>query len=118
MRNHVFHAVNALRAIAKRLTVLMVSVVMLFNLTQTAAMAAPSSDTESQLEASDVTKPMDEASYSAAKEDRRQWQRKVSAIKEEQDNAPTTLREKLNVDELSKGYDPEREAEKRAVPTP
>lgn len=118
MKNFVFHSFNSLKTIAKRFLVLLVGVVMLLNLTQTAAMAANSPETKARLGASNRTETIRDQSNSAAKEERREWQSKASSIRDDEKNRPSTLGEKLNVDELAKGYDPAREAEKRAVPTP
>lgn len=118
MRNPVFHAFNSLKAIAKQLTVLLVGVVMLFNLTQTPAMAAKGPTDHAQLGAPQTTESIRNEDNSAARERRREWQSRASSVRDDKRNTPDTLGEKLNADELAKGYDPEREAEKRSVPTP
>jgi hypothetical protein len=118
MRTHLLHSFNSLRTIAKRIAVLLVTVLMLLNLTQTAVMAANNPETRIDSRTLDVTESIEDKDYSAAKEERREWQRKASSIRDDNENTPETLGEKLNVDELAKGYDPEREAEKRSVPTP
>ncbi|MGG6297434.1 hypothetical protein ACQ4M4_23820 [Leptolyngbya sp. AN02str] len=119
MRNPALRSFNPLLAIAKRLILLVVGVVMLLNLTQPAALAAKDTNAEARLGAPKVSHEFDnDDAYRAAKEERRQWQSKASSVRDEEENVPETIGEKLNVDELAKGYDPEREAEKRAVPTP
>lgn len=120
MRNQVFRSFNSLKAIAKRFVVLLAGVVMLLNLMQTAVMAAnsPDSATKTRLGTPGITESIRDEDNSAAKEERREWQSKASSVREDKENTPSTLGEKLNVDELAKGYDPEREAEKRSVPTP
>jgi hypothetical protein len=118
MRNPVFCAFNSLKAIAKRVAVLLVTVVMLLNLTQTAAMAA-NSDAKTRLgQPNNVTSESMPGKEPAARAARREWQNQASSIRESEENQPSTLGEKLNVDELAKGYHPEREAAKRSVPTP
>ena len=117
MRNLVFHAFNAVKAIARQLTLLLVSVVMLLSLTQTAAMAANSSDAGTRLGAPG-TESVRSEDFQAEREQRREWQRRASSVREDKENKSSTLGEKLNVDELAKGYQPEREAAKRSVPTP
>lgn len=117
MRNSVFCAFNTLKAIAKRVAVLLMGVVMLLNLTQSAALAANSPASETRLRAPG-TESVRSEDFQAEREERREWQRKASSVREDEKNKPTTLGEKLNVDELAKGYDPAREAEKRSVPTP
>jgi peptidoglycan hydrolase CwlO-like protein len=118
MRNYLFCSFSSLKAIAKRFVVLLVSVVMLLSLTQTAVMAANNSDTKTRLGVPEAADSVLDKDNTAAKEARREWQSKASSIREDKENKPNTLGEKLNVDELSEGYDPEREAEKRSVPTP
>jgi hypothetical protein len=115
MSNSVFHT---FKAIVKRLAVLMVTVVMFLGLTQTAGMAANSPATKTRLGVPDIEEPIRDEDNVSAKEERREWQSRASAVREEKGNHPDTLGEKLNVDELSKGFDPDREAEKRSVPTP
>ena len=106
---------GSLKAIARRLTVLLVSVMVLLNITQTAVFAAsPSSET---VGIPGVTKSISDEDDTTAKEERREWQSKVSNI-DAKSKEPETLGEKLNVDELQQGFDPEREAEKRSEPTP
>jgi hypothetical protein len=118
MRNYLFRF-NSLKAVVKHITVLVVSVVMLLNLTQTAALAANNSETKTPLDqVPGITETVLDQNNSAAKEERREWQSRASSVRENEENKPTTLGEKLNVDELAKGYHPEREAEKRSVPTP
>lgn len=118
MRTCLLHSFNSLKAIAKQCAILVVTVVMLLNLMQTAAMAANNAEAKTRPETSDVTEAVQDEDYSAAKEERREWQSKASSIRDSSKNTPDTLGEKLNIDELSKGYDPDREAEKRSVPTP
>lgn len=118
MKNYVFRAFMSLKAIAKQVAVLVVSAVMVLNFAQPAAMAASNSDTQTRLGAPNINGSVHAEDYSAAREKRREWQSRASSVREDQENTPTTLGEKLNVDELSEGYDPSREAEKRSVPTP
>jgi hypothetical protein len=118
MRTHLLHSFNSLKTIAKWFAVLLVTVLMLLNLTQTAVMAANNPAMKTGSGTADVTESIEDKDYSAAKEERREWQSKASSIRDDNENKPETMSEKLNIDELAKGYDPEREAEKRSVPTP
>ncbi len=111
MTTYVFHS---LKAITKRLVVLLVSVVMLLSVTQSAVLAA-SSPTET-MGIPGITKSISVENDSETREQRREWQNKAS--QEGKKNEPETLGEKLNVEEVTEGFDPEREAEKRAKPTP
>ncbi|WP_416670466.1 hypothetical protein [Egbenema bharatensis] len=114
-----FYAFNSLKAIAKRVAVLLITVVMLLNFTQTAAMAANHSDTQTRLgQPNNVSSDAMPGKEPAARAARREWQSQASSVRESEENKPSTLGEKLNVDELAKGYHPEREAAKRSVPTP
>jgi CxxC motif-containing protein (DUF1111 family) len=117
MRKHVLRF-NSLKAIAKRVVLLLAGVVLLLNFTQTAVMAAHSPDAQTQQGTPGITETIRDQDNSAAKEERREWQSKASAVRDDEENKPTTLGEKLNIDELAKGYHPEREAAKRSVPTP
>lgn len=116
MKNSVFRPLN-LKAIIKRVAVAVVGVVMLLNLSQGAAMAANNTNVEGSVTAPG-TQSVRSEDFQSAREERRQWQRQASSVRDAEENKPTTLGEKLNVDELSKGYNPQREAEKRSVPTP
>ena len=127
MKNYLWQALQVLRAIAKRLTVLAVSVGMLLGLAQAPVLAASQIgthqiDTKMPLDSSQGADQMTDGIPaqldSPAKEERREWQSEVSSVREDENAVPSTLSEKLNLDELAKGFDPEREAEKRAVPTP
>lgn len=112
MTTHVFHL---LKAIVKRLVVLLVSVVMLLGITQTAVLAS-SAPTET-VGIPSVTKSISAENDSETREERREWQSKASNV-DGRKNEPETLGEKLNVEEITKGFEPEREAEKRTNPTP
>jgi hypothetical protein len=112
MTTHVFHSV---KRIVKRLAVLLVSVVMLLSIHQAAVLAA-SSQTET-VGIPGVTKSISAENDSEAREQRREWQEKASNL-EGKANEPETLGEKLNVEEITEGFDPQREAEKRSNPTP
>ncbi len=118
MRTHLLHSFNSLKTITKWVAVLLVTVVMLLNLIQKAVMAANHPGMETGARTPGVTEAIQDEDYGAAKEERREWQRKASSVRDDNENTPATLGEKLNVDELAKGYNPEREAEKRSVPTP
>lgn len=118
MRHHVFCTFNSLKAIVTRVAVLLVGVVMLLNLTQTDVMAANSPDTQTRLGVPNITESVRAADYSAAREKRREWQSRASSVRDDENNQPSTLGEKLNVDELTEGYEPAREDAKRSVPTP
>jgi len=116
------HCFRVLKAIAKRLTVLLVAVVMLLSLTQTAVLAATARTQTDSGVAPGINAPIDDEAISEKKAQRREWQSKASSLKDAQETEPKTLgetlKEKLNLDEITEGYDPEREAEKRSLPTP
>ena len=118
MRDQVFHAFTFLKAIAKRVVVLLVSTVMLLGLTQPAAMAVNNySETQTRLGAPSVpVEVVRDETRSEAQARRREWQSQASSMAKK--NEPNTSGEKLNVEELVEGYEPSREAEKRSVPTP
>lgn len=115
-------AFRALKAIAKRLTVLLVSVVMLLSLAQTAVLAATSSTETKSGGTPGITEPIPGENLSELKEQRREWQEKASSSRDVKDNKGSslgeTLKQKLNLDEITEGYDPQEEAEKRSLPTP
>ncbi|MBM0741286.1 hypothetical protein JOY44_06580 [Phormidium sp. CLA17] len=113
------HAFRALQGIIKQLTVLLVSVVILLSLTQTAVLAA--SATELKLHGTPgITAPIPGENVSELKEQRREWQEKESSHDVENDKGSSlgeTLKKKLNLDEITEGYHPEKEAEKHSSPT-
>jgi hypothetical protein len=117
MKNSVFRSFNVMKAIVKRVAVVVVVVMLLLNLSQGAAMAANNSNVEGSVTAPG-TQSVRSEDFQSAREERREWQRQASSVRDAEESKPTTLGEKLNVDELAKGYHPQREAEKRAVPTP
>ena len=115
-------AFRALKTIAKRLTVLLVTVVMLLSLTQMAALAGSSPTETKSGSTPSITEPVPGESISEKKEQRREWQNKASSLKDDKETKPGTLggtlKEKLNLEEITEGYDPEKEAAKRSLPTP
>jgi hypothetical protein len=118
MKNYLLRTFNLLKAIVKQVAVFLVTIVMLLNLMPSVAAAENAPDHRSPLGTEGATEEISDQDYEVAKEERQEWQSKASAIRQDEKNKPTTLGEKLNVDELAKGYDSEREAEKRSVPTP
>ncbi len=107
---------HLLKTMTKRLALLLVNVVMLLGLMQTAVLAAPSHIETEPGYAPGVTQPVPDENISELKEQRREWQSKASAIHSANDSEPTSLveavKEKLNLDEIKEGYDPERESQK------
>lgn len=112
MTNHVFHT---LKAIAKRLTILLVSVLMLLSLMPTTVLAAPSRSVETGA-APGITEPIPDENVSEMKAQRREWQSKASSVNDakndESSSLGETVKEKLNLDEITEGYHPEKAAEK------
>jgi hypothetical protein len=114
------YVLRSLKVIAKRLTVLLVSVAMFLGLTQPAALAdSTRAAIRTETGAANVpgiTAPVSGQNIEEMKEQRREWQSRASAMhgmKDDESNSlGETLNEKLNLDELSEGYDPARETEK------
>ncbi|MBD1911666.1 MULTISPECIES: hypothetical protein [unclassified Leptolyngbya] len=107
---------QSLKAIAKRLTMLFVGVVMFLSLTQTAVLAASRADAE-PVRVPGITEPIPGENLAEMREQRREWQSKASALHEnkndESESLGEAIKDKLNIDELEQGhYDPERELEK------
>ncbi|MBI4780726.1 MAG: hypothetical protein HY785_05325 [Oscillatoriophycideae cyanobacterium NC_groundwater_1537_Pr4_S-0.65um_50_18] len=109
------HVSRFLKVITKQFVALLVTAIMLLSLAQTAVLAESSSSETVGIPG--ITKPISAENDSEAKEQRREWQNKTSNL-EGKANEPETLGEKLNVEEITEGFDPEREAEKRSKPTP
>lgn len=110
MTNHLF---RSLKAITRRLTVLLITVVMLLSITQTVALAG-SPETKPGFTPG-ITEPVPGQDIDELKEQRREWQSKASSLhdsKDEPSSLGETLKKKLNLDEITEGYDPERESEK------
>ena len=103
-----------LKVTIKQLAALLVTAIMLLSLTQTAVLADAPNKT---VGIPGISKPISAENDSEAREQRREWQSKTSNL-EGKANEPETLGEKLNVEEITEGFDPEREAEKRSNPTP
>ncbi|MBW4662077.1 MAG: hypothetical protein KME15_25755 [Drouetiella hepatica Uher 2000/2452] len=109
------HVSYFLKVVTKWLVALLVTAIMLLSMTQTAVLAE-SAPTET-VGIPGITKPISAENDSETREQRREWQSKASNLKGKA-NEPETLGEKLNVEEITEGFDPEREAEKRSKPTP
>jgi hypothetical protein len=113
------HVFRPLKAIAKRLTGLLLGIVMFLGLTQPAfaesTRAAVQAETGRAV-VPGITKPVAGQDIDEMKEKRREWQSRASAMHSMKDDDSRslgeTLNEKLNLDELSEGYDPQRETEK------
>jgi hypothetical protein len=118
MKNSLLRTFNSLKAIVKPIAIFLVTIVMLLNLMPSVAAAEDVPRSRTPLGTEGDIEEISDQDYEAAKEKRQEWQRKASSIRQKVENKPTTLREKLNVDELAKGYQPEREADKRSVSTP
>ncbi len=111
METHLF---RSLQATVKRLTVLIVSVLLLFSLTKTAVLAATASPATESGIAPGIAEPVPGENISEMKEQRREWQSKASAsrdVKDDESNSlGETLKEKLNLEEIVEGYHPEQDA--------
>jgi hypothetical protein len=107
---------HSLKIISKRFALLLVSVVMLLGLMQPAALAASSNAKAEPGFAPGITQPVPGEQIDQLKEQRREWQSKASSLHDARDNESDslgeTLKEKLNLDEITEGYDPKRESEK------
>lgn len=113
------YVLRSLKAIAKRLTVLLVSVVMFLSFTQPALADSTRAAIRAETGAAAVpgiTEPIAGRDIDEMKERRREWQSRASSLHGMKDDEPASLsetsNEKLNLDELTEGYDPQREAEK------
>lgn len=110
-KNMETHLFRSLKAIVKRATVLVVSLVLLLSFTQTMVLAAPPSGSKPAAETS-ATETMPSDNIDALKEQRREWQSKASASRSAQEDEPSSLgevlKERLNLDEIKEGYHPER----------
>ncbi|HEY9627323.1 MAG TPA: hypothetical protein V6C84_08480 [Coleofasciculaceae cyanobacterium] len=109
------HPPHFLKVVTKQLVALLVTAILLLGLTQTAVLAG-SAPTET-VGIPGITKPISAENDNETREQRREWQSKASNL-EGKANEPETLGEKLNVEEITEGFDPQREAEKRSKPTP
>jgi hypothetical protein len=114
-------AFRGLKAIAQRLVVLLVSVVMLLSLAQTAVLASTSSIETKPGSAPGITEPIPGENLSELKEQRREWQERASSSHDVKNNKGDslgeTLKEKLNLEEIKEGYEPQKESEKRSSST-
>ncbi|MBW4623243.1 MAG: hypothetical protein KME17_28280 [Cyanosarcina radialis HA8281-LM2] len=109
MTTYVF---RSLKAIAKRLSLLLVTVVAILSLVQTAAIAASdSAETEAPV-APSITEQLADENVDEMREQRREWQSQVSSSDEAKNDESKplgeTLKEKLNLDEITEGYNPEK----------
>jgi Rieske Fe-S protein len=111
MKTHLF---CSLKATVKRLTMLIVGVVMLLSLTQTAVLAASDSTATKSGTAPGISEPISGENINEMKEQRREWQSKASTSRDVKENETSslgeTLKEKLNLDEIIEGYHPEQDA--------
>lgn len=105
---------RSLKAAVKRLTVLIVGVVLFFSVTQTAVLAATTSPVTESGIAPGIEEPVPGENISEMKEQRREWQSKASASRDVKDDEASslgeTLKEKLNLEEIVEGYHPEQDA--------
>ncbi|MBF2047957.1 MAG: hypothetical protein IGS54_11440 [Elainella sp. C42_A2020_010] len=102
------------KSAAKLLTLLCLSLVMLLSLAPTAVSAIPERS-ESPVAVPGITEPVAGQNIEELKAQRREWQSKASSIHEQNDKPQSlgeAVNEKLNLDELTEGYDPERENQK------
>lgn len=110
MATNLFHSV---KAIARKLVMLVVGVVVIFSLTQTVALAASSQIQTKPGAAPGITEPLPNENIDELKEQRREWQSKVSAANNEEDKSSSlgeTLKEKLNLDEITEAYTSDNES--------
>lgn len=111
METHLF---RSLKATVKRLTVLIVGVVLLLSLTQMAVLAAAASTTTKSGTAPGISEPISGENISEMKEQRREWQSKASVSRDVKENEASslgeTLKKKLNLEEITEGYHPEQDA--------
>ena len=84
MATNLFHSV---KAIAKRLVMLLVGVVVILSLTQTVALAVSSRIETEPGAAPGITEPLLNENIDEMKEQRREWQSKVSATNNEEDQS-------------------------------
>jgi hypothetical protein len=107
MTTYVF---RSLQAIAKRLSLLLITVVAILSIVQTAAIAA-SDETEAPV-APSISEQLADENVDQMREQRREWQSQVSSSDDAKndDSKPLgeTLKEKLNLDEITEGYNPEK----------
>jgi hypothetical protein len=103
---------RSLKAIAKRLSLLLVFAVMLLSLSQTAVMAASSSSDTKSVGVPAVTEPIPDEQIDEMKEQRREWQSRVSSSRDVQDDDSNslgeTIKDKLNLDEITENYNPDK----------
>lgn len=104
MMNQVFHS---LKAIAKRFFVALLCVVMLFSFTQTAALAASFRAVFQSVVVLGAEDPLPDEliskeALSEKREQRREWQSRVSGTREVNNNADDeTVKERFNIDEIT-----------------
>ncbi|MGB3139093.1 MAG: hypothetical protein WBG38_10825 [Nodosilinea sp.] len=117
MKNRSLYA--SLKAAAKRFVVLTISIMVLFSLSQTTALAAtatnqgtgvsllalaPSSRLATQATPAGEEPVISEAKLDSMRENRRQWQSEASAVADTTEEAPASIgeviKDKLNLDEI------------------
>ncbi len=113
MISQVFHS---LQTLIKRLTILALSVVMFLSFMQTATVAAPRHDAEPGI-APGINQPVAGKDIDELRRQRNEWQSQASALHDRNNNDEDkslgeVVKDKLNLDEITEGYDPERETEK------
>jgi hypothetical protein len=112
----VLHVFRSLKMLAKQLIVMIVSAVMLLGFTQAGALAVSSRNTTEPVAVPGITEPVAGQNLDELKEQRREWQSRASSLHDRKNDEPDSLgealNEKLNLEEITEGYDPERESEK------
>jgi TolA-binding protein len=111
--------IRSLKALTKQLAALLVSLMIVLGLTQTAVFAASSpmkaNSTELSGATPGITEPVSQEKVSEMQEQRREWQNEVSSARQTKTDEPSSfgevLKEKLNLDEITEGYHPEEESE-------
>lgn len=116
MTTYVFRSLKALATAcaiarsAKQLSLLLVTVVAILSLVQTGAIA--SSDKTELPVAPSITEQLADENVDQMKEQRREWQSQVSSSDDAKNDGSKplgkTLKEKLNLDEITEGYNPDK----------
>jgi hypothetical protein len=99
------HGFQSLRAMVKRLAVLIISAVAFLSFTQTAAIASTFRPAPNSLVLLEIPEVIPDQELSEKQEQRREWQSKASATQNVKDDSSEslgeTLNEKLNLNEIT-----------------
>jgi hypothetical protein len=106
---------RASKAIAQRLVALLIGVVLFLGLTQTPVWAVSSQIQTEPGVAVGITELVPDENIDELKEQRREWQSQASLSRDskndEHQSLGETVKEKLNLTEITEGYDPEKKSE-------